>query len=143
MSNQDLLAKTINCPMCNKVLSEANTARVTEPDSSMYGQIRFDSQGRARCKSCTDKHDSIDWDKVLVNEKPLPVIEKYMIWHEDVERYPKEELHEYGNRTDFNYGIGETVQVNGHPYKCYKREVVDDKLYQYFVRGVVTVVYPF
>lgn len=70
-------------------------------------------------------------------------MKKYMIWHEDIEKYPLEELYEYGNNTDFEYEIGERILVDNHPYKCYKKEIVGDKLYQYFVRGIITVEFPF
>ncbi|QDP99441.1 hypothetical protein FOH38_02095 [Lysinibacillus fusiformis] len=57
-------AKTINCPICNTVLTEENTARWDIPGTEKHNQIRFDSQGKAWCKTCMDEHDSIDWQEV-------------------------------------------------------------------------------
>lgn len=67
-----------------------------------------------------------------------------MIWNEDLGKYPKEELWEWGNHTNFEYEIGERITVDTNvPYKCYKKEVVNSKLYQYFVKGIVKVEFPY
>lgn len=46
------------CPICRCKLTEKNIAR-NEKDNS----IVLDVYGRAWCKKCTKRHDSIDWDK--------------------------------------------------------------------------------
>lgn len=59
------LGKLEICVMCGIPLTEENISRwealnIPRRDHS----IRFDSSGLAWCQSCTDNHDSIDWDKV-------------------------------------------------------------------------------
>lgn len=67
-----------------------------------------------------------------------------MIWNEDLGKCAKDELWEWGNRTNFEYEVGETITVNNSiPYKCYKKEIVDDKLYQYFTKGITRVEFPY
>lgn len=66
-------------------------------------------------------------------------MKKFIIWMEHLDKYEGEELEENGNNTDFEYEIGEKITVNNNQiYKCMKKEVVDEKLYQYFKKGRVS-----
>ncbi|AXQ67836.1 hypothetical protein KIOSHI_218 [Bacillus phage Kioshi] len=45
-------------------------------------------------------------------------------------------------KTPFEYAVGEVIRVNNNrPHKCYKKEVKDGKLFQYFKEGRVVVVW--
>lgn len=47
------------CPICKESLSEESVSR----DEALC-VYRRDSFGKLWCTSCTDRHDSIDWEKV-------------------------------------------------------------------------------
>lgn len=59
------VGKLMCCPMCNTELTEENLSRLEPGAGPRHDHAaRLDSEGRPWCRSCTEIHDAIDWDKM-------------------------------------------------------------------------------
>jgi len=56
-------------------------------------------------------------------------MKKYMVYDEKIEQ---------AEHTDFEYVVGETIGVNSNSvYRCMRKEIINNSLYQFFKKGRV------